>query len=37
MQKRNIIAITFYGVLLLSITYLLVGQQGINLLIALFR
>lgn len=37
MQKRNIIAITFYGVLLLSIAYLLVGHQGIQQLIALFR
>ncbi len=37
MQKRNIIAITFYGFLLMSITYLLVGQQGIKMLIALFR
>ena len=37
MQKRNIIAITFYGVLLMSITYLLVGQQGIQMIIALFR
>lgn len=37
MQKRNIITSTLYGVIILSIAYMLLANDGINSLIALFR
>lgn len=36
MQRKNIIAITLYGVILLSIAFLLMGNKGFQALIALF-
>jgi hypothetical protein len=37
MQRRNAIAIALYGVIILSIAYMLLADQGFSMLIALFR
>lgn len=37
MHRRNMIAITFYGIVLLSISALLLGTRDLQMLLALFR